>query len=66
MRILFMGSPSEVINPLKSIINLCKANPEHTLLGVVSQCARATGRKDPSKILLSKFRKIRRPESLAT
>lgn len=45
MRILFMGSPAEVINPLKSLIKICEDSPKHKLIGVVSQCARPVGRK---------------------
>ena len=44
MRIIFMGSPEEVIAPLKSLISLCEGS-EHELVAVVSQPAKPAGRK---------------------
>lgn len=44
MRLIFMGSPAEVISPLKHIIDFCKRS-EHELVGVISQPAKPTGRR---------------------
>lgn len=44
MRLLFMGSPAEVISPLEQLLN-ASAQGRFQLLGVVSQPARPAGRK---------------------
>lgn len=45
MRIVFMGSPAEVIAPLQILQSWCAASTRHQLVGVVSQPPRPFGRK---------------------
>lgn len=44
MKLLFMGSPAEVVAPLQYLYEQCQ-NSGHELLGLVSQPARPAGRK---------------------
>ena len=44
MRIVFMGSPKEVISPLESLMELCESD-SFELVAVISQPARPFGRK---------------------
>lgn len=57
MRIIFMGSPQEVIAPLESLMKIC-AGSDHELVAVVSQPAKPFGRKkvltDPPLALYAK------------
>ncbi len=57
MRIVFMGSPKEVISPLESLMELCESD-SFELVAVVSQPARPFGRKkvltDPPLAIYSK------------
>lgn len=50
MRIIFMGSPREVISPCETTLNICRSS-HHQLVGVISQPAKPAGRnkvlKDP-------------------
>jgi len=45
MKIIFMGSPEEVVSPLRTLIEHCRSRGTDELLGVVSQPARPAGRK---------------------
>jgi len=49
MRIVFMGSPREVVAPLRSLLSWCKQSDHHQLVGVVSQPPRPYGRKKQLK-----------------
>ncbi len=44
MRIIFMGSPQEVIAPLETLLEIC-AGSDHELAAIVSQPAKPAGRK---------------------
>ena len=44
MNIVFMGSPKEVIEPLKSVIEHCQKSSDE-LVAVISQPARPVGRR---------------------
>ncbi|MFW7380112.1 MAG: methionyl-tRNA formyltransferase [Oligoflexus sp.] len=44
MRIVFMGSPVEVIAPLQSLLDWCQNSAQHQVVGVVSQPPRPSGR----------------------
>ncbi len=44
MRLVFMGSPAEVVSPLRQLIAMSESGT-HTVVGVVSQPARPFGRK---------------------
>jgi len=44
LRIVFFGSPKEVISPLKSLMTFCESR-QHELVAVVSQPAKPAGRK---------------------
>ena len=44
MRLVFMGSPEEVVSPLQQLIEHCSSGQDQ-ILGVVSQPARPAGRK---------------------
>ena len=48
MRIVFMGSPKEVISPLESLMELCESD-SFELVAVINQPARPHGRKRFSK-----------------
>jgi methionyl-tRNA formyltransferase len=45
MKIIFMGSPEEVVSPLRTLMEHCRSHDKDELLGVVSQPARPAGRK---------------------
>ncbi len=45
MKIIFMGSPEEVVSPLRTLMEHCRSSGVDELLGVVSQPARPAGRK---------------------
>ena len=45
MKIIFMGSPEEVVSPLRTLMEHCRSGGTDELLGVVSQPARPAGRK---------------------
>ena len=61
MNIVFMGSPKEVIEPLKSVIEHCQKSSDE-LVAVISQPARPVGRKkvltDPPLATFSKENNI--------
>ena len=44
MRIIFMGSPKEVITPCETLLQFCKTDG-HEFLGIISQPAKPAGRK---------------------
>ncbi len=44
MRLVFLGSPSEVIAPLQSLLTACQERSDLELVGVVSQPAKPAGR----------------------
>jgi methionyl-tRNA formyltransferase len=61
MRIIFMGSPKEVISPLEALINLTNGS-DHELVAVVSQPAKSAGRRkrliDPPVAEYAKEKKL--------